>query len=42
MVLQAAQSRWCFRCRDFAGAGVRRDRCDLGPVLGAMRPVFQV
>ena len=29
-----SRSRQCFRRRDLAGAGVRRDRCDLG--LGAM------
>ena len=30
------RSRWCYRRRDLAGAGVQRDRCDLGlgSVLG--------
>ena len=30
VVLQAAQSRQCFRQRDLIGARVRRDRCNLG------------
>ena len=28
------RSRWCFRRHNLVGAGVRRDRCDLG--LGAV------